>query len=74
MEIIFTNAGEPLCGSNKELFQKMPIYRASEKFLSLQILHHIGVVREYIINFEGPDIEGFKFTMLAFVLLQCIPF
>jgi hypothetical protein len=61
-------------GSNKELLQKMPIYRATKNFISLQILQRVSVVWKCFKNLEGTDPKGFKLTMLALVLYGCIPF
>jgi hypothetical protein len=62
------------CGSNKELLEKMPIYRATENLIALQILQPVGVILTCLRDFEGPDPQGFKFFVLASVLSGRIPF
>jgi hypothetical protein len=55
-------------GSIKELLQKMPIYRATKNFITFQILQPVSIIRKYLRDFERAYPQGFKFTMLAFVL------
>ena len=52
----------------------MPIHRAIENFLILQILYPVDVIQEYFGYFERPDPQGFKFSVLAFILFRSIPF
>jgi hypothetical protein len=59
---------------NNFFFKKMPINMASKNFITLQILQPISIIREYLRDSEGADPQGIKFTMLAVVLLGCIPF
>jgi hypothetical protein len=61
-------------GLNKIFLQKMPIYRATKNFRSLQILQPVSIIWKYLRDFEGPNPQGFKFTMLSLVLFGCIPF
>jgi len=42
-------------GLSKELFQKMPIYRATKNFSILQILKLVSVIWKNFRNFEGVD-------------------
>ena len=59
---------------NKKKNQKASIYRASKKFISLQILQPVGIIWNYLRNFEGPNPQGFEFAVFSFVLPGCIPF
>jgi hypothetical protein len=43
------------CGSNKERLEKMPIYRATENLIILQIIQPVGVISTCLRDFEGPD-------------------
>jgi hypothetical protein len=61
-------------GSNKELIQKIPIHRATKKFIAFPSMQSVSVVLTYLKDFEGPDPQGFKFVVLASVLSGCIPF
>jgi hypothetical protein len=61
-------------GSNKELPQKTPIYRGTKNFITLQSMQSISVILTCLRDFAGPDPQGFKFFVLAFVLFGCIPF
>jgi hypothetical protein len=60
-------------GSNKELLQKMPIYRATKNFITLQILQPVSVVWKCFRNLEGTDPKGFKFSMFSSILSGRIP-
>jgi len=42
-------------GSNKEPFQKMPIYKATKNFISLQILQLVSIIWKYFKYFDGPN-------------------
>jgi len=52
----------------------MPIHRAIENFLILQILYPVGFIREYFGYFERPDPHGFEFFVLTFIFFRSIPF
>ena len=52
----------------------MPIHRAIENILIIQIPYPVGVIREYFRYFERPDPQGFEFFVLAFILIRSIPF
>jgi hypothetical protein len=43
------------CGSNKELLEKMPIYRATKNLIALQILQLVCIIWIYLKDFEGPN-------------------
>jgi hypothetical protein len=62
------------CGSNKELLEKMPIYRATEKLIALQILQPVCIIWIYLRDFEGPDPRGFKLAVISSILLWHVPF
>jgi hypothetical protein len=57
----------------KKLLQKVPIDRAVKIFGILQVLQFIGVVQRYLINLEGTNPQGFKFSMFSFILFGGIP-
>jgi len=61
-------------GSNKELLHKMPIYRATKNFITLQTLQHVIVAWKHFRNLEGIDPKGLKFSMFTFILSGRIPF
>jgi hypothetical protein len=61
------NGGVPIAASNKQLFQEVPIYRATKKFVSLQILQPVSVIWELFKDLEGVDPKGFKFSKLFVV-------
>jgi hypothetical protein len=71
---IFTKNMGATCGSNKELLEKMPIYRATENLIALQILQPVCIIWMYLRDFEGPDPQGFKLAVLSSVLLWRVPF
>ena len=65
---------EAIHGSNKKCLQKIPINRATKNFIPLQIMQPISVIWKYLINFEGSNPEGFKFTIISLIMFGCIPF
>jgi hypothetical protein len=62
------------CVSNKELLEKMPIYRATENLITLQIMQPVCIIWMYLRYFEGPDPQAFKLVVISFVLLWHVPF
>jgi hypothetical protein len=73
-KMIFTMTWEAIHGSNKKLLQKIPSNRATKNFITLQILQPVSIIWKPLRDLEGADPQGFKFSMLAFVLLGHIPF
>ena len=64
----------PIAALNKKKIQEVTIYKATKKFVPLQIPKSISVVWKCLINMERTYSKGFKFTMFSLVLSGTIPF
>jgi hypothetical protein len=68
------NGGTPTTALKKKKIQEVSIYWATKNFIPLQILQPLSIIWKLLRDFERVDPKGFKFTMLALVLLGRIPF
>jgi hypothetical protein len=68
------NGGILTVALHTKKIQEVIIYRATKKFITLQILQPISIVWKCLRNIEGVDPKGFKFSMFSLVLSRRIPF